>query len=250
MSEFEINKNQLKQTPEVTSSEELAGAVASIPSLGAAAVATQAEAPPSLGGGEPGFISRRWQSFKDGFKKAFDPRESEAGQALVEAGETFSKWEVARATVYDMVNSASITGSTILKGLSQPFIQPRGRSAGTKPTFFQKLHEDAPRKAERFDSGISNPLLRKKMANALRADEANPVNKHLTKYNRRHALKEEVRKTAERKARWEADIPRQRTANMMGGLAVGVSIIPAYLAAKGIIDPDNAKVIHDTLKNF
>ena len=142
------------QTPERAISpefsEQVAHAAAAIGGVGAVAVGHEITPP-----AEPnpqGFIGRRWQGLKKAMR-GFDLRNSPAGQAAIESGVEFSKWDVAKAAVYEA-------------GLTLPQVG-RVAAGAVNEALGGRSQEKRTYKIARANAGLANPLTRKKLAEGL-----------------------------------------------------------------------------------
>ena len=210
--------------PENIASPEALHAASAIGGLGALAV--EVATSDSAVAPQAGFMRRKWDSIKD----AFDPRNTPAGKAIVEAGQTFSKWDLARSLagrfieagklVVSVPTNAAIWSATV--GLST---DNRGR---TRPnSIADKALNRVKNTTDGFASGANNSVMRRKMASALLDNRSfnNPVLAHLAESGKKANLK--VTK-AENRELWRRNNPVDvRLLNMLSGTAMGGVVVAA-----------------------
>ncbi|MBC7707831.1 hypothetical protein H7Y63_01260 [Polaromonas sp.] len=205
--------------PETMLSPEVVNAAASIVGAGSLALerTVNADVEP-----RPGFMQRRW----DALKSEFDPRNTPAGKAVVEAGQTFSKWDLARSVAGRFAESgkvvASIFANVPIMGLAANTSPDRnGRVRPTQAAM--KATKRLENRVDSFASGTNNTVLRRKMAAALLENNSysNPVQEHLSKHNR--AATDKIRQEKSRE-QWRRDNPQKvNAAHMLGGSALGAA---------------------------
>jgi hypothetical protein len=221
-------------TPEVSTGNELVGAVTAINSVGATAMSSEVVSP-AVPNTEPGFIGRRWQSIKNGVR-GMSLLETPAAQAAIEAGETFSKWDAAKATVSQLMITPSQLSNVLLFGAAQPFTES-GPGQSRVGSFANRVSERAVRKLEQAHSGVDNLTLRGKMASAIATGGAynstNPVQQHLRDYSRHPAVRQKVERRADWIARSRERPELAQTAQLLGGFAIGLT--PVIARALGIV---------------
>ncbi|HSX04929.1 MAG TPA: hypothetical protein VLF69_00450 [Candidatus Saccharimonadales bacterium] len=196
--------------------------MAAITGVGATALNGVAESP--IVPNEPGFIRRRWDAIKTGVRN-LNPRNSPAAQAAIAAGQEFSKWDLAKASIGEAVSGLALVGSMTSNFLAMGY----GIHYG-KDQVANKASARLDRRFERLGSGTSNPVLRKKMAAALLENRSNsaPVNEHLWRYSK--AVTGDVRQTQDY-LRWrEQNLAKINGAKMIGSAALGLSVSMTPLA--------------------
>ncbi|HEX7633138.1 MAG TPA: hypothetical protein VF401_02300 [Candidatus Saccharimonadales bacterium] len=158
------------QTPELATSPELSEQVANAAAAigGVGAVAVGHEITPPAEPNPQGFIGRRWQGLKKAMR-GFDLRNSSAGQAAIESGVEFSKWDVAKAAIYE----AGLTLPQVGRVAAGVVNEALGGRSQEKRTY----------KIARANAGLANPLMRKKLAEGLlqKTVANNPAYIHIAK---------------------------------------------------------------------
>lgn len=150
--EFAVSENNLaeqKLLAEQLTSPEMSDAAAAIGGIGATAISTEVA---SHYDNQPGFVVRRWNALKKNMREAFDLRTYDSGQAIIEAGVPFSKWDAVRAGLHEtfQVSKAMVS-----------------------------IRRDNYEGVARLNSNVGNPVIRKKMTQAVLAGRGAPVYEHL-----------------------------------------------------------------------